>query len=91
MTDQRLSNRQIATLRHLAICTSNGSQVTLTREQREAMTPLWPSRPILFKLYPEDQAKEDERMRNAGERFRALMAAETADLSGVVTPGQGDT
>jgi hypothetical protein len=41
VTDQRLSNRQIATLRHVAICTSNDGQVTLTREQREAMTPLW--------------------------------------------------
>lgn len=37
----RLSNRQIATLRHLAICTGNGGQVTLTREQREAAQPLW--------------------------------------------------
>lgn len=37
----RLSNRQIATLKHLAICCANGGQVTLTRDQREAMVPLW--------------------------------------------------
>jgi hypothetical protein len=41
VTQQRLSNRQIATLKHLAICCANGGQVTLTRDQREAMTPLW--------------------------------------------------
>ena len=38
---ERLSNRQIATLRHLAVCCADGGQVTLTRDQREAMTPLW--------------------------------------------------
>jgi hypothetical protein len=38
---ERLSNRQIATLKHLAICCSAGGQVTLTRDQREAMQPLW--------------------------------------------------
>lgn len=38
---ERLSNRQIATLKHLAICCANGGQVTLTRDQREAMVPLW--------------------------------------------------
>ncbi len=38
---ERLSNRQIATLKHLAICCSAGGQVTLTRDQREAMLPLW--------------------------------------------------
>lgn len=41
MRDERLSNRQIATLKHLAICCGNGGQVTLTRDQREAMAPLW--------------------------------------------------
>ena len=41
VTNQRLSNRQIATLKHLAICCSAGGQVTLTRDQREAMQPLW--------------------------------------------------
>lgn len=41
MSAQRLSERQIATLKHLAVCCSNGGQVTLTRDQREAMTPLW--------------------------------------------------
>jgi hypothetical protein len=41
LSDERLSNRQIATLKHLAICCANGGQVTLTRDQREAMAPLW--------------------------------------------------
>jgi hypothetical protein len=41
LNTERLSNRQIATLKHLAICCSNGGQVTLTRDQREAMLPLW--------------------------------------------------
>ena len=30
--------------------------------------------PALFKLYPEDQARYDEKMRDARERFRAEMA-----------------
>jgi hypothetical protein len=38
---ERLSNRQIATLKQLAVCCANGGQVTLTRDQREAMVPLW--------------------------------------------------
>ena len=41
VTQQRLSNRQIATLKHLAICCADGGMVTLTRDQREAMAPLW--------------------------------------------------
>jgi hypothetical protein len=41
LTSERLSNRQIATLKHLAICCAAGGQVTLTRDQREAMAPLW--------------------------------------------------
>ena len=41
MKGERLSNRQIATLKHLAICCANGGQVALTRDQREAMVPLW--------------------------------------------------
>lgn len=32
---------------------------------------VWPSRPILFKLYPADQAVYDAKMEAAGERFRA--------------------
>lgn len=34
---------------------------------------VWPSRPILFKLYPEDQAAYDARMKEAGERFRQTL------------------
>jgi len=30
---------------------------------------IWPSRPILFKLYPEDQAKYEARMATAREKF----------------------
>jgi|GEM_PF-2404929 len=32
---------------------------------------LYPSHPILFKLYPEDQAKYDAKMAEARERYRA--------------------
>lgn len=32
---------------------------------------LWPSRPCLFKLYPEDQAKEDARLADARARYAA--------------------
>lgn len=41
MKGERLSNRQIATLKQLAVCCSAGGQSTLTRDQREAMVPLW--------------------------------------------------
>lgn len=37
---------------------------------------VWPSRPILFKLYPKEQAEYDAKMKAAGERFRASLAAE---------------
>ena len=35
---------------------------------------IWPSRPCLFKLYPEDQAKEDARRDEAAERWRSSQA-----------------
>lgn len=41
MKGERLSNRQIATLKQLAVTCSAGGQSTLTRDQREAMLPLW--------------------------------------------------
>lgn len=41
VTQQRLSSRQIATLRELAICCARGAPSPLTRDQREAMQPLW--------------------------------------------------
>lgn len=41
MKGERLSNRQIATLKQLAVTCSAGGQSTLTRDQREAMVPLW--------------------------------------------------
>lgn len=37
----RLSNRQIAALKHLAICCARGAPTGLTRDEREAMQPLW--------------------------------------------------
>lgn len=43
---------------------------------------VWPSHPILFRLYPEDQAKEDERWRKAKERIQA---------SGLLSPNPTDT
>lgn len=39
---------------------------------------VWPSHPILFKLYPEDQAKEDARREEARKRFAE--ARERGDL-----------
>jgi len=41
MSAERLSNRQIATLKQLAICCELGAPSALTRDQREAMQPLW--------------------------------------------------
>jgi len=38
---------------------------------------IWPSRPVLFKLYPEDQEKYEAKMKAAAERFRAEMDAES--------------
>ena len=32
---------------------------------------MWPSRPILFKLFPEDQAKYDAKMKAAAEAYAA--------------------
>jgi hypothetical protein len=54
----RLSNRQIAALKHLAICCANGGQVTLTRDQREALTPLWRKNivEIWWRRSPDDRA-----------------------------------
>jgi hypothetical protein len=41
MRGERLSSLQIATLKQLAVCTSDGGQATLAGYQREAMVPLW--------------------------------------------------
>lgn len=35
---------------------------------------IWPSRPILFKLYPEDQVKYDTKMAEAKARYHAVAA-----------------
>lgn len=37
----RLSNRQIETLKLMAVCGARGDPIRLTMDQREAMTPLW--------------------------------------------------
>jgi hypothetical protein len=36
---------------------------------------VWPSRPILFKLYPADQAVYDAQMKAASERIKSMLAA----------------
>jgi hypothetical protein len=57
LSEERLSNRQIATLKHLAICCANGGQVTLTRDQREAMTAAVASRQVVetwFRCIPDE-------------------------------------
>lgn len=41
VNDHRLSNRQIATMKRIAVCCANGGLTTLTRDEREAMQPLW--------------------------------------------------
>lgn len=41
MEKKRLSSRQIATLKHIAITCENGGMTTLTRDEREAIGPLW--------------------------------------------------
>jgi hypothetical protein len=47
----------------------------------------WPSRPILFRLYPADQAKEDARMAEACARF-ALQEPDAADSA--QPPGEAE-
>ena len=42
---------------------------------------LWPSRPILYRLYPEDQAKYDAKMKAAAERFRASSQLSPAQIA----------
>jgi hypothetical protein len=41
VSTERLSRRQITTLKQLSVCCGDGGQVLLTRPQREAMAPLW--------------------------------------------------
>lgn len=38
---------------------------------------VYPTRPAMFKLFPEDQAKRDAEMKEAGERVRAMLSAAT--------------
>jgi protein gp37 len=53
-----LSNRQIATLKQLAICCANGRPAGLTRDQREAMVPLWRKEivEIWYRHFPADRS-----------------------------------
>lgn len=56
---ERLSSRQIATLKHLAISCEKGGLTTLTRDEREAMQPLW-RRGVVemwFRCVPEEGTK----------------------------------
>ena len=64
----RLSERQIATLKHLGMVCSGGGQVTLTRNQREAMVPLW--RRELVEIWYRHIAPEQSR----GPYFRPTMS-----------------
>lgn len=59
MTPLRLSQRQIETMRHLAICCTNGDPVGLTRDQREAMVPLWRQNivGIWYRHYPAERPR----------------------------------
>lgn len=41
VTRERLTSQQIATMKHLAVCCGNNTLVTLTRHQRQSVTPLW--------------------------------------------------
>ncbi len=43
----------------------------------EADGDLWPSRPCLFRLFPEDQAKEDARKAEAIARYNAKLESQT--------------
>lgn len=56
---ERLSSRQIATLKHLAITCEQGGLTTLTRDEREAIGPLW-RRGIIemwFRCVPDEGTK----------------------------------
>jgi hypothetical protein len=80
VTQERLSNRQIATLKQLAVCCSNGAQVTLTLPQREAMQPLW-RRGLIemwFRCVPDEGTKRTPFFRpteHGWHLIRAIMAA----------------
>lgn len=65
---ERLSERQIATLKHLGMVCSGGGQVTLTRDQREAMVPLW--RRELIEIWYRHMPSE----RSRGPYFRPTMS-----------------
>lgn len=82
MRGDRLSNRQIATLKHLAICCADGGQVTLTRDQRESMVPLWRKRLVemWWRNSPDDQSLQGPFFRPtpAGKNLTdAILAAPT--------------
>lgn len=77
---ERLSNRQITTLKQLAICCSNGGQVTLTRDQREAMQPLWRRGliEIWFRCVPDEGSQRSPFFRpssNGWNLIRSILAA----------------
>lgn len=85
MTNARLSNRQIATLKHLAICCSDGGHVTLTRDQREAMAPLW-RRGLIemwFRCVPDEGTSRSPFFRPSASGWRlinSILAAGKAHL-----------
>lgn len=87
VTERRLSNRQIATLRHLAICCGNGTLVTLTRDQREAATPM--CRDGLVEIWYRQTPNENPSLRGPFYRpterglilFRAITSAKPAEVA----------
>lgn len=74
MTRERLSNRQIATLKHIAICCAGGGLTTLTRDEREAMQPLW-RRGIVemfFRCVPDEGATQTAFFRPSASGWRLI-------------------
>lgn len=55
----------------------------------EADHDLWPSKPILFRLYPEDEARRKAKMAEAAARFRAEHAVRDPSITPqTVLPGE---
>ncbi len=80
VTKERLSNRQIATLKHLAVCCGQGTLVTLTRDQREAMQPLW-RRGLIemwFRCLPDEGTRGQPFFRPSGAGWRLINSIRAA-------------
>lgn len=77
MTERaRLSQRQIVTLKHLAITCEKGGLTTLTRDEREAMQPLW-RRGIIemwFRCVPDEGTQRTPFFRPTAPGWRLIEA-----------------